>query len=139
MNHNTVFPQNQLSFAMFKKGVICAINGMTILDEIRLPEQFGGGVVCRDDQYRMSYRTDGAGYYVFTGKPDVMRAALIEHLWLSYNHQPSPAQHKRGKYCKRCAKEFYPIGNQKYCSHSCYVSTWQATVKGKRVKAVSNV
>ena len=137
MNHNTVFPQNQLSFAAFRKGVVCAINGMTILDEIRLPAQYGGGVVCRDDQYRMSYRTDGAGYYVFTGKPDVMRAALIEHLWLSYNHQPSKAKHKRGRYCAKCAKEFYPVGAGKYCSESCYIATWQASKRSK--KAVSNV
>lgn len=117
---------NQLSFATFKKGVLCALNGITILDEYRIPQQYGGGIVCRDSAEMMSYRSPDANYYVFRGTFDEMRHKIVEHLWLTHNHKPSRAKQVKGRLCQHCARPFYSVKFSKYCSHSCYMSTWQA-------------
>jgi hypothetical protein len=132
---------NQLSFATFKKGVLCALNGITILDEYRIPQQYGGGIVCRDTAEMMSYRSPDSYYYVFRGTFSEMRSQIVEHLWLAYNHKPSRAKQVKGRLCQHCARPFYSVKFSKYCSHSCYMATWQAAnYQAKRAaKAKANV
>ena len=129
---------SQLSYQLYRKCILATINGMLILEERRLPKQVGGGIVCRVDSHKLTLWRDGL-YMVFRGSPDsslsaygAAREMLVADLYALYIGAKPNTPARPSKTCRHCGTPFYAVGNQQYCTHSCYMTSWQKRVKGKK-------
>lgn len=127
--HHTSRESNN-QYLLFRKGVICCLNGLMALEDRAMPEQYGGGIVSRSaNGFALGYTRTGsywvcAAPYVrhMTNRYAQTRELFIELLWdLHVGATPKTSSIRIAGVatCLECGAKFVPHGKQRYCSHKC--------------------
>jgi len=117
---------NDSTIDSFKRGIYAATNGMCILEERRIPEQFGGGIVCRIETARLSW-TQPTQYTIFSGLSYAkVRDELVTFLYHRAMGLPVQTVTRNVQFCLVCEQPYYPERGSRYCSHGCYMRLYNS-------------